>query len=902
MKFDSKKTIFLIDGSSFLYRAYYGMRPLHTSKGVPVHAVYSFARMIKKLMDQFKPEYMSVVWDSPGKTKRHETYEEYKATRQAPPSDLFEQKDLIVDFAKTIGLHQAAQPGLEADDIMYSIAKEQLPDHTIVLVTSDKDMGQMLTSESVYLYDSFKEQFVHKAAFEEKYGFPIERLPFYFSLLGDSSDNIPGVRGIGKKGAQELAQQFESLEDLYARIDEIKKPRTKNALLENKQNAFLSRDLFLLQYDPTDITIKDLKFNSRHWSRARELFTQLEFKSLLRDMGISKEQREHIIEAKLKHLKTLDLKCVTTAGQLQELCADLREKGLFAIDTETDGLRPLEATLVGLSFCTQEGTAYYVPCAHKNADHLPFEQIRDALLPIFEDPAIGKYLHNIKFDKHVLAHAGIPMQGEIFDSQLAASLVMKEGQRTGLKSLSIFFYDEHMLSFEDVVKHNKYKDFSYAPLDIATYYSAFDAHQTFKLSKLFEQKLKDEGMDKLYYEIEFPLVKILYEMEKAGIYADFDTLKSLNEQINVAIDLVKAEILKLIGDEHKDINLNSPRQIQQLLFESLQLPPVKKSFKKTGYSTDSYVLEILAKMHPVPALILKYRELYKIKSTYIEALPEYINPHDKRIHTTFSQTRVATGRLSSIGPNLQNVPASGPGLVVRKAFRPKEGNLFISADYSQIELRVLAYLSQDATLLQAFKEHKDIHAQTAAGLFDAPIESITHEQRQIGKRINFSILYGLTPFGLSKDLGISFGQAKEYIDKYFAHYPGVKKWMESIIDQVEKQGYVTTHWGRRRYVPGIYERNKMLQEEAKRVAINTVAQGTASEIVKQGMLVLNAQLANLDGAMLLQIHDEIIISVPEPRAEEAQGAMKKALEGVVDWNVPLEVKTTVGRNWKAISK
>lgn len=910
VKFDPKKTIFLIDGSSFLYRAYYGTRPLHTSKGTPVNAVYSFCRMIKRLMDKYQPAYMAIVWDSKGPTVRHEMFENYKATRQPPPSDLFDQKEHIVEFANAIGLAQLSKQGYEADDLMYALAKELVPlGNDVVLITSDKDMGQTLVlntpEHKVYLYDAFKDQVLDEEQLAKNFGFGVERLPLYFALLGDTSDNIPGVRGIGEKTALELVQQFPSLEQLYANLDQVSKPRTRAALEANKDNAFLSRDLFLLQYVPTNLSLQNLAIDPSNWTNAYGLFKKLEFESLLVETGLSKEQKNKLIENKVERLEKYKFRAITTPIELMGLVAELEQKKEFAIDTETDGLSPLTCNLVGISLCTQEGMAYYIPCGHNtNEKQLSLAEIKDALNPVFANTSIKKYLHNAKFDMHVLENHGMPLHGVAFDSLLAASLITKDWQRIGLKNLSVFYFDEEMLSFEDVVKAKKYKDFSYVPIAMATTYSAFDAHQTYQLTKLFEKELVREGMDKLFYDIEMPLSFVLYKMERIGIYCDAQALATLLVQIDAALVRVEQSILDLIGKQETKINLNSPKQVEKLLFQDLELPPQKKSTKRTGYSTDQEVLEALTQFHPVPGLIIKYRELYKLKSTYIEALPFYINPKDQRIHTTFSQTRVATGRLASFDPNMQNIPASQPGVHVRKAFKPTEGHLFISADYSQIELRVLAHLSQDKNLIQAFLDGRDIHRETAALLFDVSFEQVTNDQRQVGKRINFSILYGLTPYGLSKDLNISFGDAKKYIDKYFAQYPQVRIWMDSVVSECEAQGYVTTLWGRRRYIPGINERNKVLYEEAKRVAINTVAQGTAAEIMKQGMIQLDIAFhkEKIAGEMLLQIHDELLISVPAAQRDKALALAQSTLEHVVDWKIPLKVDMRMGKNWKEVSK
>lgn len=904
-KINPKNTAFLIDGSSFLYRAYYSLRPLHTSKGVPVQAVYSFCRMIKKLLDTFKPQYIALVWDSRGITARHELFPEYKATRQEPPSDLSQQKQLIQDFAVKIGLLQIAQDGVEADDLMYSLAKElKQQNMNIILVTSDKDMYQML-DQQVKIFDSFKDAIVDAQEFQNKKGFPVEKLPFYFALLGDASDNIPGVRGIGQKGATELVQEFKSLEDLYQHLDKVTKKRMKEALESQKNNAFLSYELFLLRYYPQHIEKDNLQFDRNQWNNALPLFQELNFKSLIKDM-------EHIAPTKLQkplsEAKGYVFKTVTTIEDLERLCAQIKEKKLFALDTELDGLRPLQNNLVGLCICIEKGTAYYVPFDHVTGEtQLDRSTVLNAFKPLLEDLAIKKIMHHAKFDMLALAHYGIFMQGLIFDTLLAGHLVTQDWQRVGLKYLSIYYLQEPMAAFQDIVLKNGYKTFAEVPLKLATEYAASDAHQTLQLKSILDKELDTHHMHKLYYDIELPLVHVLCAMEYAGIFLDTQVLAKIDQKVTHYLHALRSDIIALIGDEFKNINLNSPKQLTQLLFEHLKLPPQKKTTTKAGYSTDIEVLEELALLHPVPGLIARYRELFKLKSTYIDALPEYINPQIGRIHTNFSQTAVATGRLSSSDPNLQNIPLESthfPGIHIREAFKARSGYVFLSADYSQIELRVLAFLSQDSALINAFLAHEDIHRTTAAHIFGVSPKSVTSAQRQIGKRINFSILYGLTPYGLSKDLKIPFKDAKTYIETYFAQYPGVSAWMEKVIEETKQHGYVTTYWGRRRYIPGIYEENKTLYDLAKRTAINTKAQGTAAEIMKIGMIRLHdtLQKKEIDAKILLQIHDELLLSVAQSHVEHAQKLTKEILESVVDWNVPLVISTHSGINWHEVSK
>jgi len=933
------KKLLLIDGSSFLYRAYYGMRPLHAPNGEPVQAVYGFCRMIKKLIKQFNSEHMVLVWDSKGKTLRHEMYADYKATRQAPPSDLFEQKKYIRKFAELIDLAQVEQSGVEADDSIYSLAKNfsakefSAKDYEVLVITSDKDLYQLI-NDKVQVFDPFKDKIVTAQAFEEERGFPVSKLSFYHSLLGDASDNIPGVKGIGKKGAEELVKNFDSLEDLYARLDEVPKERIKNALIANKDNAFLSEKLFLLQYIEQSVTEKDIIFDVNNWKNARPLFEELNFKTLVKEIGGSGDDSSNSSGGELL-AKKYSFKCVTTEDELQKVIKAIQAKGYCALDTETDGLDPLQSALIGLSLCYEEGVSFYIPIGHKqphpeqdppeqdppeqdppeqdppeqdtlavDEKQLPKEYVIEQLSSLFADKSIKKVLHNAKFDALVLYSAGLPLQGIFFDTVIAASLVTPDWQRIGLKALSQHYFDERMLTFAEVVKAQKLENFSYVMLDLATEYAAADAHQTFKLWQVLKKELEEKQLMDLYNKVEHPLIDVLIAMEIEGISCDVAVLKHLDEHVSKSLHVLEQEIHALTGTLPGTLNLNSPKQLERLLFYDLGLPTQKKSAKRTGYSTDHEVLTVLAELHIVPRLIVRYRELYKLKSTYISALPESINKKTKKIHTSFNQTNVATGRLASSNPNLQNIPVQDDEVTVRSAFYAREGYTFISADYSQIELRVLAQLSQDSSLKDAFLHDRDIHTQTAAKLFDVSLESVTSQQRQIGKRINFSIMYGQTPYGLSKELKISMGDAKKYIDKYFEQYPGVKKWMDDVVASTKDIGATQTLYGRKRQVPGIYEKNKNLFDAARRIAINTPAQGTAAEVMKLGMIELHHRLkdAQFDAFIVLQIHDELIIEAPESEREKVCSLVKSVLENIVVWEIPLRVSIRSGKNWHDVTK
>lgn len=896
-----QKTVFLVDGSSFLYRAYYALTPLHTKSGQTIQAVYGFCRMLHKLITDFKPHYIALVWDSKGPTAREEIYAQYKATRQAPPSDLFGQKNFIMEFADIIGLHQIQQSGIEADDLMYSLAQDfHAHGFTTVLITSDKDLGQVL-QEDILIFDPFKNTYIDRAALETKYGIPLEKLTFYFALIGDSSDNIPGVRGIGPKGAQELVNQFESLEDLYNNLDKVPRDRTRMLLIESQRDAFISEQLFRLRYYDLNPKQEDFAFSGDNWSQAQEFFKRFNFKSLLKDIAGPQAQQPYkpLLGAKYQFIT------VTTEEQLATMCTELAASTACAIDTEITSYDPWQGELLGFSVCTQRGKAYYIPVGHTTGQQLAKSVALATVKPYFENAHIKKYFQNYNYDAIVLYNHGIDVKGATFDTMIAADLVNEGWQSIGLKSLSVQYLHESMLSYEDTVQHSTLKKFAQVPLDIATEYAAGDAHQTFALVDVLKEELKKKNQESLFYDIECPIMHIILAMEKEGIILDKNILNKLDHAVTKHIEQTRTAIIDLVGEKLSDINLNSPKQLQDLLFTELKLEPIKKTGRKTGFSTDQEVLQELAKVHVVPRLIITYRELFKLKSTYIDALPEYINPKTGRIHTIFSQTTTATGRLSSHDPNLQNIPTdTAYARDLRSAFKAPPGYLFLSADYSQIELRVLAYVSQDKKLVQSFLQQEDIHARTAAELFDIPITQVAHEQRQVAKRINFSILYGITPYGLSKDLDIPFNQAKEYIQKYLDQYPGVLSWMEKVIEETKNNGYVTTVFGRRRYLPGIYEKNKSLYELARRTAINTVAQGTAAEIMKLGMIAFDKAIAHrqLDAKMILQIHDELLITVAADHLTKAEVVARESLQNVVKWDIPLLVTTRTGSDWGEVTK
>lgn len=889
---------------------------MHTKTGQPVQVVYGYCRMIKKLINQFKPELFGVIWDAPRKegvvSERHAVYEHYKEQRQSSPLELNAQRDVVKEFNTIIGLKQLEIPGVEADDILYSLAKDaEKAGKQVVLITSDKDMRQCV-NESIFVFDPFQDKVLDREAIELKYGIPLEKIIFYFALIGDTSDNIPGARGIGPKTAQELVKAFDSVADLYARIAEVPKERTRALLEASRDNVFLSEQLFTLKYHDCGVAVDEFAFASDAWFKARGFFKQLDFSSMLKDFPPETEQSGQtsmfatIAAQPQEEPIPAEFIPVTTITELKACCEAIRKAGVVAIDTETNSLDALHAQLVGISLCCEQGKAYYIPLAHKTVIvQLNVDTVVKELKPIFEDAAVKKYLHHAKFDRLALSTVGLELVNIVFDTLIAASLVTRDGQRINLKWLSSFYLNQRMVKFEDVVTKQKLKDFSYVPLELATQYAAADAHQTFSLVPILEAELEKHEQTNSFYTLEMPLSELLYQMERIGILIDPTVLHDLDTKIQAALNAVEQKIHALLPADYNalGLNLNSPKQLEDLLFTVLKLPPVKKTAQKTGYSTDQEVLQELAKLHPIAGLIVTYRELYKIKSTYLDALREAMDPRTKKIHTSFSQTVTATGRLASSDPNLQNIPVNAEW-PVRSAFKAAPDTMLVSADYSQIELRVLAHISHDTTLIEAFKAGHDIHAETAAGLFNVPLESVTSKQRSLAKTINFSILYGLSAYGLARDLDIPQKEAQQYIDRYFAHYPKVVSWMDTVVDFAKDHGYVQTLWGRRRYVPGIYEKNRNLYELARRVAINTVVQGTAAELMKKGMLEVNTRLQEQfpSSQLLLQIHDELIIQASLHEVDAVQALIKSTLETIVSWEIPLLVSLRYGPDWQAITK
>ena len=919
-----KKKIYIIDGSSFLYRAYYAIGSLTAPDGRPVQAVFGFCRMIKKVLDQFHPEYIAVVWDAPGKNIRHELYDGYKATRQKTPSDLADQRLLVQEFLTMIGMSQVVRNGVEADDVIASYA-HALHDagHETIIITSDKDLGQLVT-DSIFIFDPFKQALLDQAAIEARYGFPLKKLCFYYSLVGDTSDAIPGVRGIGPKTAISIVQQFDSLDALYKCLEYSDEPvmgitpRIRQLLIMHKEMAYLSQELFTLRSVP--VVVEDLlsePFIVERYAEARLLFEQLGFISLLKSLpspraaaaqttlfGAGPQATTIVSDQSFAATHGFIFKLITTESGLSDLCQQVKAAGICAIDTETDGAAVRDSALIGISICCRRGVSCYIPVAHVTGEgHLSFNAVKSLLGPLLADESIRKIYHNAKFDLLVLQAAGLVARGLYFDTMLAAGLLRGEGQKVGLKALSQELLGQPMHHFDEMVERQGFTSFAQVPLQQALDYAAADAHQTWQLYEYFVGRIEQDSLARLFYDVEMPLVPVLCEMETAGMPVDLAQLECIDALVVARLKELDVEISQYAQVLPGVFNPRSPQQVANLLFSKLGLAPSKKTSKSRAYSTDNESLEQLVGAHPVVPLIMRHRELSKIKGTYVDGLREARDPKTGRVYTSFRQATVATGRLSSADPNLQNIPSQAvDGISIRSLFTARPGYTFISADYSQIELRVLAHFSQDPVLLAAFARDEDVHATTAAGIFGISVAQVSPEQRQIAKRINFSILYGLTAFGLSKDLGVSLSEARLYLERYQATYPRVFAWMDEVIAKARVAGYVKTYLGRKRQIPELFEANKNLFQQGCRIAVNTVAQGTAAELVKLGMIAVYRALHKeaYDATMVLQVHDEIILEVAINQQALVCHRLTQVLESVVEWEVPLRVVVYQDTSWEGL--
>lgn len=885
------KKLYIIDGANYLYRAFYAIRPLSNSKGLPTNALYGFTQMLLSVTRQAQPDYVVVAFDRKEPTFRDEMYSEYKANRKEPPEDLVPQFPYVQKIVEALNIPGISLAGFEADDIMGTLAQLASPDLKVVLLSGDKDLMQLI-NDHVSILDTMKERFIHREEVIEKFGVPPEQVIEVLALMGDSSDNVPGVKGVGPKTASQLIQQFGSVAGVYENISQVK-GAVQQKLMTDRANAELSRQLVTIKCDvPLSSGLHDWTVREPHREKLRELFTELEFHKLLQELVPKNEQEQQI------QTQDTQYQLVTDELAWQKVFHELKQKKRFALDTETTSLDAMQAKLVGISLATAAGKAWYVPLAHQlelGQSQPPMPQVLRDLQSLLADESVEVFGQNLKYDLKILANAGVTCQAKLFDTLLASYLVNASGQHN-LTVLAQQYLAHTMIAYADVVGRGKTEiTFDEVPLDKALQYSAEDADMTFQLGQIFQQKIREQGLEDLFYQLEIPLLQVLLEMEMHGVLLDCDYLQTLSKQFHEKLVQLERSIYEMAGQE---FNIQSPKQLGEILFEKLQLPGGKKT--KTGFSTSQDVLEDLADQHPLPKVILEYRSFAKLCSTYVDSLPQLVHPKTKRIHSSFNQVVAATGRLSSSDPNLQNIPIrSEEGRKIRSAFVAAKGFVFLDCDYSQIELRVLAHMSEDAVLLDAFAKNLDIHAITAAGIFGGSPESVSKEQRSVGKTINFATLYGQGAFSLAKQLGVSVAEAKSYIESYFARFPSIAAYREKVLDEARKTQVVKTLFGRVRPVADINAPNVMMRQGAERVAFNSVFQGTAADIIKKAMVQLHAELPKISAQskMLMQVHDELIFEVPEAEVEKVKAEVLRIMSTCVQLKVPLLVEAGIGKNW-----
>jgi len=889
--------LFLIDGNSLLYRAFFALpETMKTSGGLQINAAYGFTGLLMKILLE-EPDLIAVAFDRPSPTFRHKQYDKYKANRQKAPEGLVSQLPIVKEILSSLSIPVFELDGYEADDIIATIA-EKAKDADVVIVTGDRDTFQIV-SERVSVLATVKgvtETVLYDPKrVEEHLGVPPERVVDYKAIAGDASDNIPGISGIGSKGAVSLIREYGAVENILENAEKLK-GKLRDKVIAGKDSALLSKKLATLDSNvPIAVDIDKLKRTVTDWHKTGPIFEKYEFKTLLKKYG--KTEAPEVISAlseekAKKSAQGHDYKIIDDERSFAELIKNIEEKGRFAFDTETDSLDTLTAKLEAVSVSFKENTGYYL-----SAEFISREGVRQGLKKVFEDANIKKAGHNVKFDIEVLGSAlGIQVRGVDCDTMLAAYILDPTAGKYNLKYLGAKYFGRTMTTYEDLMDASKSADFKGVPEKEAADYACQDADVTWQLSQVLAKELKEKGLYEVFSKIEVPLIEVLVEMEQNGVYIDRDKLKDISVEIETRLKRLQTEILVMAGEE---FNINSPKQLAQVLFGKLKLPVLRKT--KTGPSTDAEVLEELAVNFEIAQKLLEFRQLNKLKTTYVDVFPELIDPSTKRIHASFNQIVTATGRLSSSDPNLQNIPVrSQTGRLLREIFTAQDkGSVIMSADYSQIELRILAHLSRDPNLMEDFIKDRDVHSATAADIYDVKIEEVTKEMRSAAKTINFGIIYGMSAFGLSKALRIKKNEAQDFIDRYFYKYSGVKKYLDSTIEFAKKNGYVETLLGRRRYIPDINSLNQSIAQMAERTAINTPVQGSAADIIKAAMIQIHDKLKaqNSKSKMVMQIHDELVFECPEEVAASVTTLVVETMSKTVPLAVPLKVDCGSGKNW-----
>ena len=889
------KQLVLVDGSSYLYRAFHAMPNLANSRGESTGAVYGIVNMLRRLMREYDTPYFVVVFDAPGKTFRDRLYSAYKANRPSMPDELRSQIDKVNAVIGAMGLPLLSVPDVEADDVIGTLARQASAcGMETVIVSGDKDLAQLVDAK-VCMCDSMKDVVYDVEGVKTKFGVPPDRIVDFLALVGDTSDNIPGVPKVGPKTAVRWLQEYGSLDDLLAQADTVSGKVGEN-LRASLEQIPLSYELATVKCDVAlDKGPEDLKIGAPDEETLRQLYAELEFKTWLSELGGLNEAQEDGASVSAEYETVLDKK------SFSRWLKRLSKAPLFAFDTETTSIDAMRARIVGVSFAVKPGEGAYVPLAHDYLDapsQLNREEVLEALRPLLEDPDQEKVGQNLKYDCTVLSNHGITLAGMRFDTMLESYVLDSTGSRHDMDTLALKYLGHKTISFEEVAGKGKNQlSFNEVPLEDAGPYAAEDAEVTLRLHQvLFDRLQAERGQCDLFEQIEMPLVPVLSKIERTGVRVDCDMLATQSAELAERI----AELEAMAYEEAGSVfNVASPKQIQEILFEKMELPVLAKT-PKGQPSTAESVLAELAEEHELPRLILEHRGLSKLRSTYTEKLPALVNPDTGRVHTSYHQASVATGRLSSSDPNLQNIPIrTAEGRRIREAFVPAPESQLVAADYSQIELRIMAHLSSDEGLLGAFEKGEDVHRATAAEVFGTPVEEVSSDQRRSAKAINFGLIYGMSAFGLARQLGIERGQAQEYIDLYFERYPGVRTFMDEIRAQVREQRFVETVFGRRLFLADISSSNHARRQAAERAAINAPMQGTAADLIKLAMLAVDKWLADdqCGARIIMQVHDELVLEVPESETDRVSEAVAQMMSSAAQLAVPLKVDVGSGINW-----
>ncbi len=897
--------IVLVDGSSYLYRAFHALPPLTSSKGRPTGAIKGVISMLRRLQKDYPQSTVVVVFDAKGRTFRDDIFEQYKSHRPPMPDDLRLQIEPIHAIVRAMGLPLLIEDGVEADDVIGTLAEQAASaGQPVVISTGDKDMAQLVNGH-ITLVNTMTDTVLDAAGVEGKFGVPPELIVDFLALMGDKSDNIPGVPGIGEKTALAVLQGLGDMDAVYADLEKLRELPVRGAknlpekFTEHRQQAYMSRSLATIKRDvPLQISVDDLHGGTPDPQQLLALFTELEFRGWSEELGAANAD---VLETAPAHSVDKHYDCVLTVAELEKWLERLETADLFAFDTETTGLDYMQADLVGVSFAVAPFAAAYVPFGHDYVGapaQLERGLVLDRLKPLLENPDKAKLGQNLKYDMSVLARAGINLRGIQFDTMLESYVLDATGSRHDMDSLASKYLGEKTILFKDIAgKGAKQLTFNQIPLEEAAPYAAEDADVTLRLHQCLWPRLAEQKPLRAVFEtIEIPLVPVLSRIERNGALVDADLLARQSAELGERLHELERQAHELAG---QPFNLASPKQLGDILFTQLKLPVIKKT-PKGAPSTAEDVLQELALDYPLPKLLLEHRSLSKLKSTYTDKLPLMIDPVSGRVHTSYHQAVTATGRLSSSDPNLQNIPVrTAEGRRIRQAFIAASGHSIVAADYSQIELRIMAHLSGDKSLLKAFAQGLDIHQATAAEVFDEPLEKVTGEQRRSAKAINFGLIYGMSAFGLARQLNIGRHQAQEYIDLYFSRYPGVKHYMDTTRETAAAQGYIETLFGRRLYLPDIKARNGALRQAAERTAINAPMQGTAADIIKRAMLAVDAWLIETESRarIIMQVHDELVLEVPDGEMAAVCDGLRQHMSAAAELDVPLLVDIGVGANW-----